>query len=130
MTNRWTYQETHPWLTFCFNMADSNAVTWMGLGEVQSKCEHLAGVPLDPEVAKRMHVLYLAKGVMGTTAIEGNTLNEQEVEKRIRGELKLPPSKEYLGLEIDNVVNAANEISDRVLLRGDLALSLDDIEEL
>ncbi|WP_160936892.1 Fic family protein [Teichococcus coralli] len=45
---------------------------------------------------------------MATAAIEGNTLSEEEVGKRIAGDLKLPPSKEYLGKEIDNVLAAAN----------------------
>ncbi len=123
-----TYEGTHPWLTFKFNMRDANAKTWMALGEIQSKSEHLAGVPLNPHVATRLHGLYLAKGVMATTAIEGNTLSEDEVEQRIRGALKLPPSKEYLGKEIDNIVTACNAITDRVFVDGDYKLTKKDIK--
>ena len=67
----------------------------MLLGEVQSKCEHIAGVPLRPATAEMLHRLYLAKGIQATTAIEGNTLSEDEVVRLIQGNLELPPSKEY-----------------------------------
>jgi hypothetical protein len=53
-----------------------------------------------------MHKLFLAKGALATTAIEGNTLSEQEVLGHIERRLKLPPSKEYLGQEIDHDTKA------------------------
>jgi Fic family protein len=82
----------------------------MNLGEASSKCEHIAGVPLRPSVAQELHQLYLAKGVLGTTAIEGNTLTEDQVRQILDGTLKLPPSKEYLQQEIENVLRACNQI--------------------
>lgn len=90
----------------------------MLLGEAQSKCEHLAGVPLRPGTAQELYQVYLTKGVAGTAAIEGNTLSESEVRERIEGTLKLPESKEYLGREVDNIVSACNEISKRVFDGG------------
>jgi len=100
----------------------------MLLGEASSKCEHIAGVPLQPDVARDLHQLYLAKGAQATTAIEGNTLSEQEVLQRIKGELTLPASKEYLGQEVDNIVNACNRIRDR-LREGDDALTSERVRE-
>lgn len=123
-----TYEKTHPWISFEFSMKHSDAFAWMNLGEVQSKCEHLAGVPLSPDVAEKFHQLYLAKGAMATTAIEGNTLSEEEVEQRINGKLNLPPTKEYLGLEVDNVVRVANGIVDKVLSNGNHNLTVEDIQ--
>ncbi|MDO9542866.1 MAG: Fic family protein [Kiritimatiellia bacterium] len=105
-----TYEKTHPWISFKINMMGAKPTLWMHLGEAASKCEYIAGVPLQPETAKRLHQLYLAKGAAATTAIEGNTLTEEEVLKRIEGKLELPPSKEYLGQEVDNIVNACNQI--------------------
>lgn len=105
-----TYEKTHPWISFKINMTGAKPTLWMFLGEAASKCEHIAGVPLQPETAQRLHQLYLAKGAAATTAIEGNTLTEDEVLKRIEGKLELPPSKEYLGQEVDNIVNACNQI--------------------
>ena len=105
-----TYQTTHPWITFRINLERASPQLWMKLGEVASKCEHIAGVPLQPETARRLHQLYLAKGAAATTAIEGNTLTEDEVLKRIEGRLPLPPSREYLGQEVDNIVKACDLI--------------------
>ncbi len=102
--------KTHPWLSFEFSSESLPSDVWFLLGESQSKCEHLAGVPLRPDIAATLHRVYLAKGVQATTAIEGNTLTEREVLDRIEGRLSLPQSKEYLGREVDNVIAACNTI--------------------
>ncbi|MCZ7626790.1 MAG: hypothetical protein C3F12_13340 [Candidatus Methylomirabilota bacterium] len=105
-----TWKQTHPWLTFSVDLSRAPSRLWIMLGECQSKCEHIAGVPLRPDTAKKLYQLYLAKGVLGTTAIEGNTLSEEEVLRHLQGTLKLPPSREYLAQEIDNVVAGCNLI--------------------
>ncbi|MBW8059950.1 MAG: Fic family protein [Solirubrobacterales bacterium] len=87
----------------------------MLFGETRSKIDHIAGSLLNPEVAREMHIVYLTKGVLATTAIEGNTLSEEEARQRIEGDLDLPPSREYLGREIDNVIVAFNEIKDELV---------------
>ncbi len=83
---------------------------WMSLGEIRSKCEHIAGVPLDKDTAAKLYRLYLTRGVQATTAIEGNTLSEEQVRMRIEGKLDLPASMAYQGQEIDNIVLACNTI--------------------
>jgi Fic family protein len=105
-----TYEGTHPWITFMFDTRPLDHKSWLLLGEAWSKCEHIAGVPLRPAVAARLHQIYLSKGVHGTTSIEGNTLSEEEVLARVQGDLKLPPSRLYLGTEVDNIVGACNGI--------------------
>src|SRR5437773_1136885 len=110
------YLTTHPWMQFRIDLGKAPALFWVLAGEAQSKCEHIAGVPLQPPVAEELHQIYLAKGVHGTTAIEGNSLTEDEVRQHLRGELKLPQSKEYLKKEIDNVLTSCNQI--RVALIG------------
>lgn len=104
------YQTSHPWLTFELDLRRLQAPVWLLLGEAQSKCEHLAGVPLRPDTAAKLHRLYLARGVLATTAIEGNTLTEREVERILAGELELPRSKHYLQQEIENIVEACNAV--------------------
>jgi len=103
---------------------------WMALGECQSKCEHIAGVPLQPENAQLLHLLYLAKGVLATTAIEGNTLSEAEVLQHLEGKLRLPPSREYLAQEIDNIVTGCNSIKNELASHKHLHLTADRIKEL
>ncbi|MDZ7697639.1 MAG: Fic family protein [Deltaproteobacteria bacterium] len=110
-----TYERTHPWINFTLDLRKLDHTTWLRLGEAVSKAEHIAGVPLNPEAAERLHAVYLAKGVLATTAIEGNTLTEDEVRKHLAGHLNLPPSRQYLGREIDNIVTACNFISNEVI---------------
>ncbi|MGH9364468.1 MAG: Fic family protein [Thermoanaerobaculia bacterium] len=110
-----TYERTHPWLTFTVEMGKAPARLWLLLGEASSKCEHVGGVPLRPETQVRLHRIYLAKGVLATTAIEGNTLTEQQVLDHLEGKLQLPVSKEYLAREIDNIVEQCNKISKEIL---------------
>jgi Fic family protein len=104
------YEKSHPWLRFDAQLARAPIPLWLMLGEARSKTEHLAGAPLRPDTAKVLHQLFIAKGVLATTAIEGNTLSEEEVRQRIEGTLQLPKSKEYLGKEVDNVVAALHYV--------------------
>lgn len=115
-----TYEKSHPWITFTANFDRASTELWMLLGEAISKCEHIAGVPLAPKIAEDLHRIYLAKGVHATTAIEGNTLSEEDVRARIEGKRSLPESKKYLGREVDNILDACN----KVILR-DLAAAAD-----
>jgi len=106
-----TYITTHPWLSYNINLRNAPPQLWMLLGEAASKCEHISGVPLRPATAEQLHLLYLAKGVAATTAIEGNSLSEEQVLQHIEGTLKLPPSKEYLAQEVENIIAACNKIT-------------------
>jgi Fic family protein len=118
------YEETHPWITFRLDLQrELDHECWMLLGEAVSKLEHIAGVPLRPDVAEELNSIYLSKGAHATTQIEGNTLSEEEVRRRVDDDLKLPPSQEYLGQEIDNVVRGYNLIVDEVAERRPLALT-------
>ena len=123
-----TYEKTHPWLTFQIDLRLIDYATWISLGEAQSKCEHISGVPLRPSVAQQLHTVYLAKGVLATTAIEGNTLSESEVIKHIEGKLRLPPSKEYLAKEIDNIIAACDKIANEILFLDKDEISVDNIK--
>ena len=106
------YESSHPWLTFKVDFSKGPHNLWILLGECQSKIEHLAGAPLRPSTAKELHKLYLAKGARASTAIEGNTLSEEEVLAHLNNELELPPSREYLKQEVENIVAACNRIRD------------------
>jgi len=124
-----TFEQTHPWLKFAIDLRKGDYEFWMALGEAQSKCEHIASVPLMPATAEKLHLIYLAKGALATTAIEGNTLSEKEVIERIEGKSQLPPSKEYLGQEIDNIVKACNLIADELFKGTSSDLCVADIKK-
>ena len=124
------YRSSHPWLTFLVDFTHAPAAFWTTLGECYSKTEHIAGVPLRPDVATKLHEVYLAKGIGGTTAIEGNTLSEAEVLQHVQGKLELPPSKEYLKQEIDNILQEQNRMLERICEHKPLTLSPERIKEI
>ncbi|MBI5058918.1 Fic family protein [candidate division KSB1 bacterium] len=111
-----TFQTTHPWLKFEFDPSTFPAKLWLLLGECQSKCEHLAGVPLLPETASRINRYYLARGAKATTAIEGNTLTDEQVGLEIEGKLTLPPSQAYLITEVRNIARAYDDIFNQMFV--------------
>ena len=120
------YETTHPWLSFALDLRRIQPALWMLLGEAASKCEHIAGVPLPPGLQDHLHRVYLAKGVLATTAIEGNTLTEAQVLAHLEGKLTLPKSKEYLKQEITNIVDACNDLADRII-KGEIELTVEHI---
>lgn len=113
------------WITFSLDLRRIPWQTWVLLGECVAKCDYIKTVPLKPSVRDQLHRIYLAKGVNATTAIEGNTLTEEQVRalvdrtpSRVRGlidnKLNLPPSKEYLEREVRNILDACNEIGEDI----------------
>lgn len=113
------YRSTHPWLTFRVDLRQMTYKTWLLLGEAASKCEHVRWALLRPDAASELLRVYLVRGALATTAIEGNTLSEEQARKVADGELRLPPSQEYLGREIENILTAFNEIRDEVFEHDD-----------
>lgn len=125
------YQSSHPWVKFDLRaLAEASPQFWMLLGEARSKCDHIRFVPLETHTANRMNLVYFAKGVNATTAIEGNTLSPQQVEDRLKGQLELPESQDYLGREIDNMVGAYNRITSAVQQGEPITLSIDTLCDL
>lgn len=123
------YLGSHPWISFTINTNEFTHKMWMLLGEALSKCEHIAGVPLPPAVAEDLHRVYLAKGVLASAAIEGNTLSEEEVRQQIDdGKLDLPESQEYLAQETQNILDGANMIMHDLVSGEKLSLDVERIK--
>ncbi len=114
MTGR-EYERSHPWISFTLDLRAAPTGLWMLLGQAAARCEQIAGAALPPGNAEDMQKLYLVKGVQATTAIEGNTLSTEQIRARVDGRLDLPPSQEYLGREVDNIVRACNAIAAELL---------------
>src|ERR1700722_3011 len=110
------YEGSHSWINF--QATDINEVRprhWMLLGEARSKCEHLAGAPLKPDVGKKLFEVPLVKGALATTAIEGNTLTEDQVRGIFEGSYKAPPSRQYQEQEVRNVLDALQSLHGRIV---------------
>ena len=106
-----------PWITFDVDLSKMNPTFWMTLGEARSKCTHLASVPMPPSYARELHEITLSKGAHATTAIEGNTLSEDEVAAILRRH-STTVDTDYQVREVENVISAYNGVLDR-LRRGD-----------
>lgn len=106
------YQETHPWIQFPETppVGSQFSPIWHLMGEVCSKIKHLADSAVPPSVHEELNRLYLIRGVQGSTAIEGNSLSEEEIGQIIDNRGPLPLSKRYQEQEIRNVVEASNQI--------------------
>jgi len=88
--------------------------TLFSLGQCESIIQAISSAPVKPESRKEMLAVSLRKGARATTAIEGNTLSEEEVARIDAGE-NLPTSKEYLQIEVTNVIEALNQIRTEVI---------------
>ncbi len=70
-----TYQRTHPWMNFRFDLGELEPADWMRLGEATAKIQWIFSAVLQPGIAEQLLRVYLVKGIRATTAIEGNTLD-------------------------------------------------------
>lgn len=119
-TDQGAVATTHPFICFDdFDFASlTNRMTWLLLGESMSKCQHIAHAPITPGLANHMAKMYLVKGAQATTAIEGNTLSEDQVKAILdKGTANLGPSRKYQEQEARNVLDAVIEIGEN-LRRG------------
>jgi Fic family protein len=110
-----TYEQTHPWISLQFDLHKAPYRLWLRLGEVVSRCKDMKREPIHPQLAAELRTLFVAKGVLATTAIEGNTLTEEQVKRILDKSLELPPSQRYLQQQIENVLNAYNALADDIL---------------
>ena len=108
MVDQRLYLQRNPWITFRFRVTLDPL--WALLGEAYSKTQHLAGIPLQPGLASRLGSVYLRRGALATTAIEGNTLTEEDLDQIVDLGRKLPRSQEYLEQEVRNVLEALSTI--------------------
>ena len=95
--------------------------TMFQLGQCAAIVESLRFLPLSPQVRGEMLQVSLVKGAMATTAIEGDTLSEEEVRLIQEGKSTIPPSRKYLEQEVKNVLDALNTILADVVERNAIA---------
>jgi len=96
------------------------------LGECDAYVSALTDIPLKPEHRDKRLRISLIKGAQATTAIEGNTLSQEEIEKLDEG-WKLPPSKEYLEIEVKNILGAFNELLREIVVNGTVRIVTPDL---
>jgi Fic family protein len=112
--------KNYPHIMFTKNWILGADVLYM-MGQCDCIVQAIASMPIKPEYKNMLLSVSLRKGARATTAIEGNTLSEEEIEKIQQGR-KLPPSKEYLQVEVQNIIDALNKIGTEVLEEGQSAI--------
>jgi Fic family protein len=117
------YEKSHAYINFRLELHKPNVALWLLLGEAKSKSAHIARTLLHPHRSDEFMRVFLTKGVLATTAIEGNTLSEDQVRGVIENRAELPPSKQYLAQEVRNVIGAYNEVVAAVLDDPDTKLT-------
>lgn len=120
-----TYLRSHPHITFTKDWTLSEDVLFM-LGQCEAIIRAISEIPLHPERRQKLLKVSLRKGARATTAIEGNTLTEKEIARIDEGE-SLPPSREYLEIEVKNILEALNKIRDEVILEDRAAVITPDV---
>ncbi len=96
------------------------------LGQCDAVITAIRETPLRPEYHRRLLLVSLIKGAQATTAIEGNTLTESEVEEVAQGH-PLPPSKEYQEREVRNILEAMTVLRNEVAIGGETQLLSSDL---
>ena len=106
----------YPHLKFhkCWSL---NRTTLLNLGECRAIISALGGLPVPPEVQAHLRQVSFERGAQATTAIEGNTLSDQELQQLVEGG-ELPKSRQYQGKEVTNALEAMNAISREVIDDG------------
>jgi len=74
----------------------------------------MINIPIQPDYRQQLLTVSLNKGALATTAIEGNTLTEEELAEILNGK-DLAPSKKYQQQEVENIITAFNIILDELI---------------
>jgi Fic family protein len=96
------------------------------LGQCDAFVQAISNIPLKPENRDKLLQVALIKGAQATTAIEGNTLSEEEIEK-IQAGWKLPPSKEYQEIEVRNIIDAFNVLLKEIIIENEVRIITPDL---
>jgi Fic family protein len=91
------------------------------LGACDGIVSAICDTPMQPDHRRQLLNVSLVKGAQATTAIEGNTLTDAEVQKVSVGG-SLPPSKEYQEREVRNILDAMDAILKEVARDGQTPL--------
>lgn len=87
------------------------------LGQCEAYVKAINNTPILPHHYHQLMNVALMKGAQATTAIEGNTLSDEEIQK-IMDNQRLPPSKEYQEIEVKNILDAFNELLTELINTG------------
>ena len=114
-------QDTHPHLQFK-KLWELTSESWYLLGQCEVFVKAISSSPILPSDHVRLLQVSLIKGAIATTAIEGNTVSEEELKQILRKEKHLPPSRMYQETEATNVVDALNDLLELVVQKDESSI--------
>ena len=79
------------------------------LGQCYAYIDSMLSIPIRPDHHQQLLRVSLNKGALATTAIEGNTLSEEDL-ALIQSGKNLEPSRKYQQQEVENILAAFNTI--------------------
>ena len=101
------------------------------VGQCEAYVKAISESPILPHDHAELLRVSLIKGAIATTAIEGNTLSEDDLDQILKQQKHMPPSRAYQETEATNVISALNDLLDLVLnqdgsviIKSDLILDL------
>ncbi|MGE4004099.1 MAG: hypothetical protein AB7I48_28285 [Planctomycetaceae bacterium] len=88
--------------------------TLLNLGQCVAIIECMQNMPIDPKLQAQLRQVAFSRGAQATTAIEGNTLSDEELQELLDGK-ELPKSREYQAQEVKNALEAMQYVWSKVI---------------
>jgi Fic family protein len=104
------YETTHPWLTFSINLAHAPAKLWALLGESNSICQTIAGIPLHPDIQSDLLEESLREGSIPLGSSQARPLTREIVNQFLSHDELSPSERKYSSQESDNIVEGFKTI--------------------
>lgn len=115
--------QSHPFISFQEHWT-VHPDTWFRLGQCKAIIAAISSTPLMPQFRDEIYGVNLIKGAQATTAIEGNTLSEEEI-RLVQAGKHLPDSRRYMEQEVRNVLQALNILRDEIVSGQDNLVTCD-----
>ncbi|MCY4526724.1 MAG: Fic family protein [Anaerolineaceae bacterium] len=111
------YLRSHDFIDFKLDLNQLDWRAWHTLGQVEESLSQLADTLLPPGQERGLHELYLLRGARATIAIEGNTLEEEDIARIATGRDIHPETRgveKYEVSEARNIVALYNHIAQQI----------------
>lgn len=107
----------YPHLTFqrCWRISENVA---RNLGQCEAFVSCIGDLPIDPSVQRKLRKVAFERGAVATTAIEGNTLTDEELQKVLAGQ-PIQKSRAYQAQEVKNALDCMNHVWTRVVTKSE-----------
>lgn len=112
-----SHLRTHGFIDFKLDLNQLDWRTWHTLGQVEESLSQLANTLLPPGQERGLYELYLLRGARATIAIEGNTLEEEDIAQIATGRAfrpGTPGAENYEVREARNIIELYNDIAKQI----------------